>query len=272
MVLWIAVGLLVVGAAVWAILRLSNLEGKSENELRVLFRTGDWLSYEQALAELRRRGLDISAYVPLVVDLLTHESKFRRSTGWRAVREYYPGLAALLPSFNPGAPHDVCERMVQEKLPETARITVRLDYARSILLDAENLAEHGIGEAFRTKVAPLLRGFIPAHAVVDEVEDIPGDYTYSVMFRGREFIVYSPEVDNSAGQSWGRAMYALFTVVNEQLAASTHRFYAINGGNDLEGMFLTPADAEAARRGLPRKSDWPYLPTLEDTWYGAHHD
>jgi len=49
------------------------------------------------------------------------------------------------------------------------------------------------------------------------------------------------------------------------------RFFAINGGNDLGGMFLTTVEAEEARKSLPRKQDWPYLPTMERTWGGQYH-
>jgi hypothetical protein len=36
-------------------------------------------------------------------------------------------------------------------------------------------------------------------------------------------------------------------------------------------MFLTQPECEAARRSLPRKDDWPYLPTLEHPSYGQLH-
>ena len=42
-------------------------------------------------------------------------------------------------------------------------------------------------------------------------------------------------------------------------------------GNDLFGMFLTPAEATAAQKSLPNKSDWPYIPKDEDEWYGQYH-
>jgi hypothetical protein len=44
------------------------------------------------------------------------------------------------------------------------------------------------------------------------------------------------------------ATYALFSIVNTQLAGSPCRFYAINGGNELGGMFLTPEQCEAAKK------------------------
>jgi hypothetical protein len=64
---------------------------------------------------------------------------------------------------------------------------------------------------------------------------------------------------------------AFFTIVNDQLARSHYRFYAINGGNDLFGVFLTPTLAEAAQKTLPNKSDWPYLPKDEPPWFGQYH-
>ena len=64
------------------------------------------------------------------------------------------------------------------------------------------------------------------------------------------------------------ATYAFFKIINDQLGASEYKFFAINGGNDLCGVFLTPAQAQASRYGLPRSADWPYLPTLEPPNYG----
>jgi hypothetical protein len=84
-------------------------------------------------------------------------------------------------------------------------------------------------------------------------------------------VIYSPELPEGEGQSWGRATHALFAIVNNQLAKSEYGFYAINGGNDLGGMFLTPSECEEARQPLPRKGDWPYLPTDEHPWYGECH-
>ena len=66
-------------------------------------------------------------------------------------------------------------------------------------------------------------------------------------------------------------MCALFSIVNDQLGKAGHRFYAFHAGNDLAGMFLTPAQVEAATQSLPRKTDWPYLPRMEHPWYGQPH-
>jgi hypothetical protein len=70
----------------------------------------------------------------------------------------------------------------------------------------------------------------------------------------------------------GTARFALFDIVNRQLASHQLRLYAINGGNDLFGIFMTPGQADRAERALPRKSDWPYIPTAEPGWFGMYHD
>lgn len=145
-----------------------------------------------------------------------------------------------------------------------------LDYDQIIFLDAEDLAEGGIGEAYRSLV-PKLREFVSEPADIEEHIDSEQP-SYSVRYQDREYLVHSPELDDSGGQSWGRATYALFSIINDQLNGSEYRFYAINGGNDLGGMFLTPSECEAARESLPRRMDWPYLPTLDHPGYGQCHD
>ena len=145
-----------------------------------------------------------------------------------------------------------------------------LNYDDAIPLDAEGLAEGGIAEAYE-RLLPELRKFInnPA-ARIDEYLDNDAP-NYSVRCGESRFEIYAPDLDKEHGNSWGRATVALFAIVNEQLQGATHRLYAINGGNDLFGMFLTPTDASAAQKSLPNKTDWPYLPKNEVPWYGQYH-
>ena len=95
--------------------------------------------------------------------------------------------------------------------------------------------------------------------------------SYIIRSLGKEYPIYSPDLEEGEGQSWGRATYTLFSIINEQMSQSSHRFYAINGGNDLGGIFLTPDKCEAAIKSLENKSDWPYIPANEHPWYGQHH-
>lgn len=144
-----------------------------------------------------------------------------------------------------------------------------LDYDRLIHLDAEDLAETGIRDGYEA-LLPELRKYVPQPAKVEEVIDSDTP-SYSVECGKKEYRIFGPELDEESGHSWGRAAFAFFSIVNDQLAGREYRFYAINGGNDLGGMFLTPAQAQAAQDSLPNRSDWPYMPTEEPPWYGQYH-
>ena len=143
-----------------------------------------------------------------------------------------------------------------------------LNYDDAIHLDAEALAEAGIAEVYQ-RLLPRFREFVthPLEVVEKRDDDAP---SYSVQCGGKSFAIYAPEIEETSN-SWGNATVALFTIVNDQLENSTRRFYAINGGNDLFGIFLTPAQAEEAQKALPNKHDWPYLPKDEQGWYGQFH-
>ncbi len=141
-----------------------------------------------------------------------------------------------------------------------------LDYSQWIHLDAEDLAEVGIGKAYGA-LLPQLRKYVVEPARIEEFTDANSP-SYAVRCNGKEFVIYEPE---NQDKSWGRATFVFFTVVNDQLAESEYRFYAINGGNDLGGMFLTMEQAQAAQRGLRDKQDWPYLPNDQSPWYGQQH-
>ncbi len=143
-----------------------------------------------------------------------------------------------------------------------------IDYDDAIHLDAEALAEAGIAEAYE-RLLTRLRKFVKQPLEVTEQldDDAP---SYSVQCGGKSFAIYAPELEETSN-SWGNATVALFTIVDDQLVNSTHRFYAVNGGNDLFGIFLTPAQAAEAKRALPNKQDWPYLPKDEPEWYGQFH-
>lgn len=145
----------------------------------------------------------------------------------------------------------------------------RLDYAKMLVLDAEDLAEAGIKAAYLSMMQAL-RQYVSEPAEVQEVVDSEAP-SYVVKCDGLEYVIYSPALPEEEGQNWGRAAHAFFKIVNNQLAKTEYRLYAINGGNDLGGMFLTQAECEAARKSLRRKEDWPYLPTLDHPLYGQYH-
>ena len=140
----------------------------------------------------------------------------------------------------------------------------KLDYSKMIILDAEDLAEGGIQAAYKDLLPELLKYVKEADEITEVLENKGSSYT--VHHRDRTYAIYAPENEDA---SWPNATYALFSIVNAQLIGSPYRFYAINGGNELGGMFLTSEQYERARRSLERKSDWPYLPTDQPPLYGT---
>ena len=142
-----------------------------------------------------------------------------------------------------------------------------LNYDHLIILDAEDLAEVGIKDAY-ARLLPTLQRYVKHPAAVEEVEDKETP-AYSVVSNGVRYEIYGP--GTSEVQSWGNATYALFSVVNSQLSTSPYRFYAISGGNDLGGVFLTESQVKAAISTLKRRTDWPYLPSRDHPSYGQHH-
>ena len=144
---------------------------------------------------------------------------------------------------------------------------MELDYDDLLHLDAEELAECGIADAYR-RLLPELSRYIRSPATIEEIDE-PESCRYAILCGGERYDIWSPELDVRSG--WRRAAFAPFDIIKRQLTDSTVRFFAINSDNDLGGMFLTPEDAISARASLPRRVDWPYLPTAEAPWHGQHH-
>jgi len=78
-----------------------------------------------------------------------------------------------------------------------------LDYDQLILLDAEDLAETGIRQAYES-LLPELRKYVQRPAEVEEViENDAG--SYAVKSGTKKFVIYAPELRDEGGESWGRA-------------------------------------------------------------------
>jgi len=76
-----------------------------------------------------------------------------------------------------------------------------LDYDQLIQLDAENLAEAGIGEAY-LQLLPELRKYVSQPARVEELID-PDLPRYAIRVNGTEYVIYSPGSGENEGASWG---------------------------------------------------------------------
>ena len=140
-----------------------------------------------------------------------------------------------------------------------------LDWDRLIHLDAEKLAEGGMKEAY-DGLLPTLEKYVKEPLVLTEVQ-LENSDNYVVEFNGRRWTVYDEDTQSS-GEAWVNAAVAFFEIVNSQLTNSDWTFYAFYGSNDFSGMFLTQQEFEMSREKLPKKSDWPYLPTHEGEYNG----
>lgn len=141
-----------------------------------------------------------------------------------------------------------------------------LDYEQLVHLDAERLAEQGILSAY-TELSAELERYSPSPLEVREVIGNDG-LGYSVYAGEQQYVVWEV-IDGAQNEDgWERATVAFFQIVNARLKNSSHRFYAINGGNDLFGLFLTEEEFAAARRAIPKRSDWPWMPDNAQPDYG----
>lgn len=76
----------------------------------------------------------------------------------------------------------------------------KLDYNKMHLLDAEDLAEGGIGQAYQS-VRESLSHYVAEPAEIQEVID-DNKPSYTVKCRGQEYPVYAPALLDDEGQSW----------------------------------------------------------------------
>jgi hypothetical protein len=139
-----------------------------------------------------------------------------------------------------------------------------LNYDDLIHLDAEDLAEQGVLSAYN-RVLPELSQYTASPLTITEEIDTDSA-RYSVQVAGRNHEIWESGAKNQDG--WERATVALFEAVNASLASTPYKFYALYGGNDLGGMFLTQEQFASARRALNKRSEWPWLPVNEPPHYG----
>jgi hypothetical protein len=139
-----------------------------------------------------------------------------------------------------------------------------------ILLDAEDLAKQGILEAYE-QLHPQLRQYEASNVdIVEEFDDDDDDDdTYTVFADGKRYDIRGNGVE---GDPWALATVAFFEIVNGSLAGSSHRFYALYGGNDLAGIFLTDEQFAVARESIGRHTHWPWIPVNHPPDYGFPFD
>lgn len=146
-----------------------------------------------------------------------------------------------------------------------------LDYDRVVHLDAEALTEFGMKDAYEELIPLFADRGVKLAPLKETISD--DQKTYSIAVNDKQYSIYSPENFDllSIDALWGRSAAGFFKAINDQLGSKPIRFYALYGGNDLMGIILTPAEAEAARAALDKPDEWPYLPDEVGPWYGQYH-
>ena len=138
--------------------------------------------------------------------------------------------------------------------------------------DAEELAEGGV-LGFLEEVSPFLAA--EGVAVPDTQDHITED-NYKLRWAGQEHLVYDASdlarEEKEPGRLWAIATVRTFSLVNGLLGStrSQERLYAVNGGNDLFGLFLTPSQlAEVLAYAGNDARGVPYEVQDAPPWYGA---
>ncbi|MDP9941331.1 hypothetical protein [Ectopseudomonas alcaliphila] len=152
---------------------------------------------------------------------------------------------------------------------QQSQATTSLNYDSLILLDAEALAEQGISEAYE-RLLPHLKKYVKSPIKIEE-QFSSEIGRYSVKAGGEAYEIYGPGIEGNEAESWGRATHAFFHIINKQIVSGDIRFYAVNNGNDLGGIFLSQSAVEQSKVALKNRQDWPYLPEPTPPWYGQHH-
>lgn len=148
--------------------------------------------------------------------------------------------------------------------PEKATTEDSLDYEQVVHLDAEDLAEQGIKAAYEDLLPQLQHYTEVPIEVTEEVDSDAG--SYAVLAAGKRHEIWGPTIDSNDG--WARATVAFFEIVNANLGQSSRRLYALYGGNDLSGAFLTSEQYSMARQAIKNPSYFPYMPVMEPPHYG----
>lgn len=130
---------------------------------------------------------------------------------------------------------------------------------RWFMTDAEDLAEGGVAEFLAGLATPLQALGAAFGSVAEGIFDDSRGQT--VIVDGVEETIWTAD-EAKAGEVWSISTVRTYALVNARLAAagSPERLYAVNGGNDLQAVFLTERLATALAKELEPR-DRPYLPT-----------
>ena len=81
---------------------------RPREKLLEMIRVADWRLHRAAMAELQRRGEDLSVFLPRFVPLLAAGSRTERAAAETIIRKFYPQVAHELGGYSPIADVETC--------------------------------------------------------------------------------------------------------------------------------------------------------------------
>jgi hypothetical protein len=193
------------------------------------------------------------------------QNSIAKARGWDENRPV-PATHPITPAKGPAMFESFKHLFAHDSGPDSAT-PAPFDEDDIVLLDAEELAEGGILEAYE-QLHPQLRQY--ASEEVDIAEEIDADgAAYTVFADERRYDIHGEGIEEDP---WILATIAFFEIVNAGLAHATHRFYALYAGNDLAGVFLTDQQFQAAWQSIARPFERPWIPVNRAPDYGFPAD
>jgi len=95
----LALVVLVVGVPIAFVMDRNSWRKRPREDLERILRERDWARMTTALKEIKRRGEDISPYIPCALALLLSESSPVRSAGKLTIKDHYPEIARQITKF-----------------------------------------------------------------------------------------------------------------------------------------------------------------------------
>jgi hypothetical protein len=153
-------------------------------------------------------------------------------------------------------------QVLKREFEQKGWLAIFSDSHRFFMADAEDLAEGGVGQFLR-EVSPFLASQGVTLPAIEDDRSEDGGYVVrvgSVAHQMYDAAELERDSGDEGGLTWGLSTVRGFRIVDQLLAAagSAERTYAVNGGNDLFVMFLTPeihrvimAQPDASQRDGP---------------------
>jgi hypothetical protein len=116
----IGVAVVLTGAWFWD---TRSWRRKSREELVRRLQSKDWRFHKVAIKEMRRRGEDVSVFLPGLVALLIADTRVERAAAQITIKACFPDLAAEIQGYSPSADVGVCR---SKAAPLLSRFPLRL--------------------------------------------------------------------------------------------------------------------------------------------------